>query len=301
MPSTIARSSHAALASWSRPVSTNVIRLRKPPSKLIATLVVGGAGSPRVPLIRTRSGPTSSRRIVSKRATTSGLAYAGAPISYSSWAVTVSTVTRPPVPGCLVITARAVVGRPRRSGTRAAATGRASSPKKAKLPPVVCAPHSMTWPATTAPARRSQSVGAQPHHHAAGPTTSAASVTRGHTTTSAPASSARGDAPAAEVGVGAHRVGGQRRAGVEVVEVRAQPVDAVEQVVALDVGDAHVDAEPVGDVAHPLGAAGRVEPAGVGDDLDATLDARAEDLLHLGQERRRRSRRRRCAPWPSTG
>ena len=68
--------------------------------------------------------------------------------------------------------------------------------------------------------------------------------------------------------------------------MRPQPVDAIEQVVALDVGDAHVDAEPVGDVAHPLGAAGRVEPAGVADDLDATIDARAEDLLHLGQERR---------------
>ena len=43
---------------------------------------------------------------------------------------------------------------------------------------------------------------------------------------------------------------------------------------------------PVGDLADPVGAAGRVEPAGVGDDLDAALDARAEHLLHLREERR---------------
>ena len=54
----------------------------------------------------------------------------------------------------------------------------------------------------------------------------------------------------AEVGVGADRVGGQRRAGVEVVEVRAQAVDAVHQVVALDVGDAHGEAEALGDLPH---------------------------------------------------
>ena len=51
-------------------------------------------------------------------------------------------------------------------------------------------PHSMTWPTTTAPARRSQSARAQPKCHAAGPTTSEASVTRPVTTTSAPPASA---------------------------------------------------------------------------------------------------------------
>ena len=34
---------------------------------------------------------------------TSGLIYAGELISYKSWAVTVPTETRPPVPGCFVI------------------------------------------------------------------------------------------------------------------------------------------------------------------------------------------------------
>ena len=151
---------------------------------------MAGAGSPRTPLIRTRSGPTSVTSTVSKRVTTSGLAYDGVWISYSSWAVTVSTVSRPPVPGCLVITdepsrSTSAIGNP--SGFERSP----SSSKKAKFPPVVWAPHSMTWPAVTAPASRSQSVGAQPHHHAAGPTTTAASVTRGHTTTSAPSASAR--------------------------------------------------------------------------------------------------------------
>ena len=58
----------------------------------------------------------------------------------------------------------------------------------------------------------------------------------------------------AEVGVGADRVGGQRRAGVEVVEVRPQAVDAAHQVVALDVGDTNGHAEPLGDLPHPFGA-----------------------------------------------
>ena len=47
----------------------------------MATLRSGGGGSPRTPLTATRSGPAWVSVMVSKRATTSGLAYAGAPIS----------------------------------------------------------------------------------------------------------------------------------------------------------------------------------------------------------------------------
>ena len=58
--------------------------------------MVAGGGSPRTSLIRTRSGPASDSRMVSKRAVTSGLWYAGPPISYNNWAVTVPTDTSPP-------------------------------------------------------------------------------------------------------------------------------------------------------------------------------------------------------------
>jgi hypothetical protein len=94
-----------------------------------------------------------------------------------------------------------------------------------------------------------------------------------------------GDAPATEVGVRADRLTGERRARVEVIEVRAQVVDAPHQVVALDVCDLHREAELGGDLAHLLGAAGGVQAARIGDHLDATLDARGQHLLHLQQER----------------
>ena len=58
--------------------------------------------------------------------------------------------------------------------------------KPLKLPPVAWAPHSMTWPATTAPASSSYDVAVQPKWAIAGPTTTEASVTRPVTTMSAP-------------------------------------------------------------------------------------------------------------------
>ena len=69
-------------------------------------------------------------------------------------------------------------------------------------------------------------------------------------------------------------VAGERCAGVEVGQLRAQSVDAVHQVVAFDVGDVDVEPQSVGDLAHLVGAARRVQPTGVGDHLDAPLDAR---------------------------
>lgn len=99
-----------------------------------------------------------------------------------------STVTAPPSRACLVITdepsaAISPIGNPGRvmPGTER---------KPEKLPPVACAPHSITCPAVTAPASASNSSGPQPCHQAAGPEVSDASVTRPATTMSAPAASA---------------------------------------------------------------------------------------------------------------
>ena len=58
----------------SRPVSTNVIALRNPPMLLSDTFSVGGGGSPRTPLMRTRSGPSCDSSMLSIRSVTSGLA-----------------------------------------------------------------------------------------------------------------------------------------------------------------------------------------------------------------------------------
>ena len=88
----------------SSPVSAMVTWFLKPPMLFMATFRSGGAGSPRVPVISTRSFPICSSETVSNREMTSGLAYAGDPISYNSWLVMVPTVTPPPVPTCFVMT-----------------------------------------------------------------------------------------------------------------------------------------------------------------------------------------------------
>ena len=74
-------STSAAFASMSRPVRATVNALRKPPSSFIATLRVDGGACPRTPLMRTRSRPTCSSSIVSKRAVTSGPRYSWPVIS----------------------------------------------------------------------------------------------------------------------------------------------------------------------------------------------------------------------------
>ena len=56
------------------------------------------------------------------------------------------------------------------------------------------------------------------------------------------------------------------------------------QVVALDVGDGRVEAEAAGDLADPVGEAGRVEAAGVGDDAHALLEGQPEAVLDLADE-----------------
>ncbi len=158
------------------------------------------------------------------------------------------------------------------------------------MPPVAWVPHSMTWPTTTAPASRSQSVRAHPKRHAAGPHHERrVGHPPGHHDVG-PARQGLGDPEAAEVGVGAHGLApglGQGPARVEVgqrVARRLQAPQAVEDVVALDVGDGDVDAELGGQLAQALRQAGRVEPPGVGHHLDAAVDAGAEDVLHLPVE-----------------
>ena len=61
----------------SRPVSTNSTWLRYPPSVFSDTFSVGGGGSPRTPLIATRSGPSWWSCTVSSRRVASGPAYRG--------------------------------------------------------------------------------------------------------------------------------------------------------------------------------------------------------------------------------
>ena len=79
----------------------------------------------------------------------------------------------------------------------------------------------------------------------------------------------------------------------------AELVGAWPEVVAFDVGDVDVDPERGGELAEPLGEPGRVEPAGVGDDLDAALDGEPERLLHLAQERLGEAERRVLGPVPA--
>ncbi len=97
------------------------------------------------------------------------------------------------------------------------------------------------------------------------------------------------DPPATEVRVGtdeAARVA-DGLAGFEVREIDTggdEFVEPAEDVVAAHVRDGGREAEPVGNLGDGLGAAVGVETAGVGDDLDAAVEARAHDLFHLGDE-----------------
>ena len=81
-----------------------------------------------------------------------------------------------------------------------------------------------------------------------------------------------GDAEAAEVGVGGEGV------------VEAEIVRAWTQVVALDVGDRGVEAEPLRNLTQRVGQARRVEAAGVADDAHARLEGEAQAVLDLAHE-----------------
>ena len=97
------------------------------------------------------------------------------------------------------------------------------------------------------------------------------------------------DAPASEVGVGADEAArvGQRLAGGHVGQVHAgcqQVVQSGDQVVTVHVGDGRGQSQLGGDIGHGFGTVVRVQPAGIGDDLYATVQAGAHDLFHLGHE-----------------
>ncbi len=95
------------------------------------------------------------------------------------------------------------------------------------------------------------------------------------------------DAPGAEV-----RVGRQRGAESEFVCPR-------DQIVALDVGDLRVQPQPGVDLAQRVGQSGRVETAGIRDDLHALVERKSEGVFHLSQERLRVAERRVLHPVPS--
>ena len=82
----------------------------------------------------------------------------------------------------------------------------------------------------------------------------------------------RRDAGASQVGVG-----GERSVEAEIGGARAQ-------VVAGDVRDEGVEAEPPGDLDDLLGEAGGVEPAGVDDEAHLLLQQQAEAVLGLAEE-----------------
>ena len=183
--------------------------------------------------------------------------------------MTVSTVTAPPVPACLVMTldpsaATSATGKP--SGR----SRRGRSRKPLKLPPVACVPHSITWPATTAPASSSYDV-ARPavvrdrradDERGVGDAAGDDDVGAG--------GQGGGDAEAAEVGVG----------GEGVVPVRPRWRTSSPSTCAT----CGSRPRPGGDLAEPVGEAGGVEPAGVGDDLHAALEGEAEAVLDLADE-----------------
>ena len=97
------------------------------------------------------------------------------------------------------------------------------------------------------------------------------------------------DPPTAEVRVRRHERGRVAepagvRSELAKVAARCELGDTRQQVVTVDVGDPWRYAEPVGDLGQLLGATGRVETPGVGDDGDPPIETGAHDLLHLGDE-----------------
>ena len=57
-----------------------------------------------------------------------------------------------------------------------------------------------------------------------------------------------------------------------------------QQVVAIDIGDARREPEVGSELGEAFGQTGRVDPSGVGNDLDPAVEAGPEHLFHLGDE-----------------
>jgi hypothetical protein len=95
----------------------------------------------------------------------------------------------------------------------------------------------------------------------------------------------RDDPPAAEVGVGGHgsHPGFSQRTSVD----KGPDLDLIEarhQIVAVDGGNDGIETQLSGQFPQCLGEPGRVEPAGVHDHPDATLEAGPHHLFHLAEE-----------------
>ena len=101
----------------------------------------------------------------------------------------------------------------------------------------------------------------------AGPTTTEASVTRPVTTTSAPRVEGGGDAEGAEVGVRGQRLAVGGEAELSARSMRSSPSTCATCAVEALLG---------GELAQPGGEPGRVEPAGVRDDLHAPVEGEPE-------------------------
>ena len=188
------------------------------------TLSVGGGGSPRTPLMRTRSGPSSLERQAVDPQRDVGVGVARAADLVEQLRGHGVDADQPAGAGVLGDDRRPVgVDLGEREARRRTRSG--TSVKNAKLPPVAWVPHSMTWPAATAPGERVV-VGAAPAEVGGGGPDD-------HRRVGDPAGDddvgagveAVDDAPRAEVGVG-----GERGAEAEF----GGPAD---EVVALDVGD----------------------------------------------------------------
>ena len=260
------------------------------------TLVVGGGGSPRTPRTRTRSGPScaSCDRVEARghvgvrvrrpgdlveqlrgdRADRDEAAGAGV-LGDDEAAVGVHLGDR-----------EAGVREPRHLAEEACSCRRCTA-----------APHSMTWPATTAAASRSQSSRFQPNFHAAGPTTSAASVTRGQITTSAPRSSASTmPQPPRYAFARQHRLPAASRAACPCRGARSVSPCACSSASRGSRSSPSTCATRRGtpsfvvERARRRGAAGGIEAAGVDDDPDAALHAGRRPPPPAGAGRCARSR-----------
>ena len=102
-----------------------------------------------------------------------------------------------------------------------------------------------------------------------------------------------GDGEGAQVGVGAHDLGGESCAGEHLLRAgRAQRLDLRHQVVAEDGGDLQVHALGRGRSDERIAAGRRVHPAGIGHHLDAARLQLLHQGLHGGDEVRRVALRR---------
>src|SRR5699024_7505696 len=133
---------------------------------MATSATTGGAGSPRAPLIRTRSNPSCASRTESSRNTTSGAAYRAPATPSRSWSVTVPTVTDPNADGWRVTTpgpadAISAIGYPPVTRPAVRVTADEESPT-----PAAPGPPARTCPTPPAPATAPRAHPARPRGRA---------------------------------------------------------------------------------------------------------------------------------------